>query len=302
MIEAIPNISEGRRQNVLQELEDSLTRADDVHLLNSSADPSHNRSVFTIAANANALSAALIDLFSIAIRHIDLRVHRGEHPRIGAIDVVPIVPLFETNMSACVDLAAVISRMIADRFKVPIFWYEYSATVSKRKKLENIRRGQFEGLADKLKAVEWKPDCGPTQPHPSAGACVIGARHPLVAFNVNLATENVFIAKRIARRIRERDGGLPSIKALGIKLTDRGLVQVSTNITDYKKTSIPKLLQTVEREAKKLGVRIAGTELIGLAPANAVMSPTTSEPYLEDLNQEQILEEQLSRHGYVSMP
>ena len=302
MVEAIPNISEGRRLNVLQELEDSLTTTDDVHLLNSSADASHNRSVFTIAADAKALSTAMINLFSVALRHIDLRVHEGEHPRIGAIDVVPIVPLFETDMSACIDLAATIGAKIAERFEIPIFWYESSATGNTRRKLEDIRRGQFEGLAKKLKDEEWKPDCGPHLPHPSAGACVIGARHPLVAFNVNLATENILIARRIAKRIRERDGGLPSIKALGIRLADRGLVQVSTNITNYKRTSIPKLLLTVEREAKKLGVRVAGTELIGLAPADAVISRTTSEPYFKGLNREQILEEQLSRHGCVSMP
>ena len=240
------------------------------HLLDWSADPSHNRSVFTMVGGRDDLAAAVLRLFTVAVEHIDLRRHRGEHPRIGAVDVVPFVPLGETPMDDCVDLARRVGHEVADRFGIPVFWYEEAAVNESRRPLEAIRRGQFEGFSAKMRAPGWSPDCGPATPHPSAGASAVGARAPLIAFNVNLTTDDVAAARRIAGKIRERDGGLPGVKALGIRLRHRGIAQVSTNVVDYRRSSLETVLDAVLREAAALGVEVGGTELVGLVPAEAL--------------------------------
>ena len=270
MIEVIPNVSEGRRGDVVEEIVEAIGAVTGAHLLDWSSDPSHNRAVFTLVGEASPVQQALLRLFEIAVARIDMRTHRGEHPRIGAVDVVPFVPLGATPTSACVDLARTVGAQVADRFDLPIFLYEQAATAEPRRRLEAVRRGQFEGLAEKLVDPGWRPDYGPRHPHPTAGATAVGARGPLIAFNVNLDTDNLAVARQIARRVRASDGGLPSVKALGVRLADRSLVQVSMNLTDYRRTSLSEAVARVTREAERLGVTVAETEVIGLVPQAAL--------------------------------
>ena len=294
-VEAVPNVSEGRRTEVLRELAAAADGVRGAHLLDWSADPSHNRSVFTMAGTADGLAAAVLRLFAVAVRHIDLRRHRGEHPRMGAVDVVPFVPLGNTPMGDCVDLARRVGRQVADRFDVPVFLYGEAAVDDRRRPLEAVRRGQFEGLAAKMHDPGWRPDCGAATPHPSAGASAIGARAPLIAFNVNLTTDDLDAARRIARRIRERDGGLPGVKALGIRLGHREIAQVSTNVVDYRRTSLEAVLDAVTREAGPLGVEVGGTEVVGLLPADALPSAGAERLRIDDFTPDRVLEVRLRR-------
>lgn len=297
IIEAVPNVSEGRRPHVLRELADAVSDVPGVRLLDSSADPSHNRSVFTMVGDGDGLTEAILRLFTVAIRCIDLRTHRGAHPRIGAVDVVPFVPLADTEMHTCVDLARTAGARVANRFGIPVFWYEDAATAEARRALEGLRRGQYEGLAEKMATPEWRPDCGPSIPHPTAGASAIGARRLLIAFNVNLATDDVAVAREIARRVRARDGGLPFVKALGLRLAHLGLVQVSLNLTDYRRTSLDRAFDAVAQEAAALGTRLAGSEVVGLVPADALVTPAARRLHLHGFTRDQVLEVKLGANG-----
>ncbi len=302
VIEAVPNVSEGRRPHVLRELADAISGTPGVRLLDSSADPSHNRSVFTMVGDPEGLTDAVLRLFAVAVRRIDLRGHRGVHPRIGAVDVVPFVPLADTAMHICVDLARTVGARVADRFGIPVFWYEQAATDAARRALEGLRRGQYEALADKMATREWRPDCGPAIPHQTAGASAFGARHPLIAFNVNLATDDVEVAREIARRVRARGGGLPFVKALGLRLAHLGLVQVSLNVTDYRRTSLDQAFDAVVREAAALGTTLAGTEIVGLVPADALVTPAARQLQLHGFTRDQVLEVRLRANGGSSPP
>jgi glutamate formiminotransferase len=293
VIEAVPNISEGRRTEVLKALSQAVTRVSDVFLLDQSADPSHNRCVLTIVGTANPLLDALLAIYDVASKDIDLRVHRGVHPRLGVVDVVPFVPLHDASMTDCVELARRLARAVAERFAVPVFLYGEAATRPERRALEMIRRGQFEGLTKKMANDVWRPDFGPSAPHPSAGASVVGAREPLIAFNVNLETDDVSAARAIARTIRERDGGLSGVKALGVRLEHRGLVQVSINLTDYETTPLHLVFGTVEREATQRGIGIVDTEIVGLVPMAAMAGVASDVLRLDPLSQNQVLETRL---------
>ena len=295
LVEAVPNVSEGRRTGILRELAAAAGGGRGARLLDWSADPSHNRSVFTMAGGADDLAAAVLRIFAVAVRHIDLRRHRGEHPRMGAVDVVPFVPLGDTPMGVCVDLARRVGRDVADRFGIPVFWYEEAAVDDRRRPLEAVRRGQFEGLPAKMRTPGWGPDCGPAAPHASAGASAVGARAPLIAFNVNLTTDDLSAARRIAGRIRERDGGLPGVKALGIRLAHRGIAQVSTNVVDYRRTSLGTVLDAVSREASALGVAIGGTEVVGLVPADALPSGGAERLRIDGFTPDRVLDVRLRR-------
>ena len=288
-------MSEGRRRAVLEELAAAASGVRGAHLLDWSADPSHNRSVFTLAGAAEPLAEAVLRLFAVAVRHIDLRRHGGEHPRIGAVDVVPFVPLGDTRMGDCVALARSVGREAAERFGIPVYWYEAAADDDRRRPLEAVRRGQFEGLAAKMRDPGWRPDCGPAAPHPSAGAAAVGARETLIAFNVNLTTDDVEAARRIARRIRARDGGLPGVKALGIRLAHRRAAQVSTNVTDYRRTPLRTVLDAVTREARALGVDVAGTEVVGLLPADALPAGGAERLRIDGFTSDRVLDVQLRR-------
>ena len=295
MIEAVPNISEGRRVEVVRAAIEAVEAAPGVRVLDWSSDASHNRSVVTVAGEADPLRGAMLRLFEVAARRIDLRLHRGVHPRIGAVDVVPFVPLGRTPMEACIELAHATARDVAERLQIPVLLYEAAATAPSRRALEHVRRGQFEGLGTKLAQPGWRPDYGPPQPHPSAGAAAIGARRPLVAFNVNLASDDLDIARRIARAVRASGGGLPEVKAMGVRLSapPRDFVQVSMNLTDYRRTPLAAALDRVAREAAREGVEIAGTELIGLVPREAIDGSSGGKPMLDVIPSDRTIEARL---------
>lgn len=268
-LECVPNVSEGRRPEVVARLAAAVTSAPGVRLLDLSSDPDHNRSVMTLAGEARDLRAGLLALYEAALSEIDLTRHEGVHPRVGAVDVVPFVPLEDTPMEAAVAAAGDLASEVADRFGLPVFLYERAARKPGRRLLADIRRGGFEGLPARLADPEWTPDFGPSRVHPTGGATVIGARFFLIAFNAVLDTPDVSIARAVARKVRESGGGLPAVRALGVFLASRGLAQVSMNLVDYRQTSVWSALKRVRQEAGALGARVVETELIGLMPEEA---------------------------------
>jgi glutamate formiminotransferase len=264
-----------------------------VQLLDHSSDASHNRSVFTLVGDAAALKAATLALFEEAIAAIDLRTQRGEHPRLGAVDVVPFVPIEGVTMQECVALAKEVGAAVADRFGVPVYLYEEASANPARKNLEDIRRGEFEGLATKMATAGWSPDFGPAAPHPSAGASVVGARMPLIAYNINLNTDRLDVAKKIAAAIRHSSGGLRHVKAMGVRVDGRNLAQVSMNLTNFQRTPMFRVFEMVRREAERYGVSILESEIVGLVPSAALISSAEFYLQLERFGPEQILENKL---------
>jgi glutamate formiminotransferase / 5-formyltetrahydrofolate cyclo-ligase len=293
IIESIPNVSEGRRAEVIARLADTVRTTPGVRLLDYSSDGSHNRSVFTLVGDADGVKRATLALVEQAVAAIDLRSHRGEHPRLGAIDVVPFVPIEGVTMAECVALAREVGAAVAERFGVPVYLYEEASADPARKNLEDIRRGEFEGLAEKMRRPEWRPDFGPAAPHPSAGAVVIGARMPLIAYNINLNTNRLDVAKKIAAAVRHSSGGLRYVKAAGFMLEDRGIAQVSMNLTNYEKTPIFRVFEMVRREAAHYGVTILDSEFVGLVPSAALFSTAEFYLQLERFAAEQVLENKL---------
>jgi glutamate formiminotransferase / 5-formyltetrahydrofolate cyclo-ligase len=295
IIESIPNISEGRRPDVIGRVADRVRATPGVRLLDHSSDASHNRSVFTLAGDAAALKEATLALFAEATEAIDLREHRGEHPRVGAVDVVPFVPIEGVTMADCVQLAKEVGAAVAERFGVPVYLYEEAATRSDRKNLEDIRRGEFEGLAEKMASPAWAPDFGPSAPHPTAGASVVGARMPLIAYNINLNTDRLDVAKKIAAAIRHSSGGLRYVKAMGVKVDDRNLAQVSMNLTNYEQTPMFRVFELVKREAERYGVSILESEIVGLVPSAALVDAAVYYLQLERFSGDQVLEKRLTQ-------
>jgi glutamate formiminotransferase len=294
LIECVPNVSEGRRAAVLADLASAVTSVAGVRLLDYSGDTSHNRSVFTLAGGRQPIFDAVLALYERAIAEIDLRSHRGAHPRLGAVDVVPFVPLAGgATMDECVSLAEEVGAEVAERFEIPVYLYEAAARHPARSRLEDVRRGGFEALASRMLLPEWAPDFGPARPHPTAGASAIGARQLLIAYNVNLATTDLGIARQIAAVIRERNGGLPGVKALGLRLEDRGIVQVSMNLTDHERTSMKRAYDAVAREAAAHQVGVLESEVIGLIPAAALGGATPEDLKLRDFTEGKILERRL---------
>jgi glutamate formiminotransferase len=293
IIECVPNVSEGRRPEVIQAFVAAIRSIPGVRLLDFSSDASHNRSVLTLAGDAAPLKAAVLALFEQATAAIDLRTHTGEHPRLGAVDVVPFVPIEGASMADCVVLAKETAQEVAARFAVPVFLYEDASANPARKNLEDIRRGEFEGLTDKMTRPEWRPDYGPALPHPSAGASVIGARMPLIAYNINLATDRLDVAKKIAAAIRQSSGGFRFVKAMGITLEERRIVQVSMNLTNYEKTPMYRVFEVVKREAARYGVNVLESEIVGLVPAAALVAAAEHYLQLEGFRRDQVLETRL---------
>jgi glutamate formiminotransferase len=293
IIECVPNVSEGRRQDVINRLTDTLKAVPGLRVLDVQSDASHNRSVFTLAGDAAAMTAGIPRLFEGAIAAIDLTTHRGEHPRLGAVDVTPFIPIDGVTMAECVALAKSIAAEVASRFSLPVYLYEDASSNPERKNLEDIRRGEFEGLAAKMARPGWAPDFGPAIPHPTAGASVIGARMPLIAYNINLDTDRLDVAKKIASAIRMSSGGLRYVKAMGIPLEDRGIVQVSMNLTNYEKTPIFRVFDLVKREAARYGVNVLESEIVGLVPAAALRQSIEYYLQLERFSGEQVLENKL---------
>ena len=293
LIECVPNVSEGRRRDVIDRLASSIERVAGVRLLDRSSDPAHNRSVFTFAGDPPAVADAVLALFETAVAAIDLRSHSGAHPRLGAVDVVPFIPISGATMTDCVALAGTTGATVASRFQIPVFLYEEAAATDARRNLADIRRGEFEGLAAKLALPEWQPDYGPSRPHLTAGATVIGARAPLIAFNVNLTTGRLETAKAIAAAVRYSSGGLPFVKALGISLEHRGVVQVSMNLTNYEKTPIVRVFEAVRQEAARHGTSVLESEIVGLVPESALPPDPEQSLQLAGFNPNQVLEHRL---------
>ncbi len=271
LVESVPNFSEGRRLDVVERLADAVSSVAGVHLLDRTSDASHNRSVFTMAGDAGVVVDALERAVAVAVHEIDMDQHWGEHPRIGAVDVVPFVPLGDTTMDDCVRLARAFGRRIASRFDLPVYLYAAAALRPDRVKLADVRRGQYEGLKTDIATAGREPDFGPARMHPSAGAVAVGARPFLIAYNINLASDDLGLAKRIARRVRESGGGLPKLQASGFFIEELRCAQVSMNVLDFQVTQLWRVWETVKAEAGADDVDLAESELIGLAPLAALL-------------------------------
>lgn len=295
LIEAIPNISEGRREAVIEDIAHAVVAIPGVTLLDRSSDGSHNRTVLTMAGDAPALREAARALYDRALAAIDLRSHQGEHPRLGAVDVLPFVPLDGATMADCIALARDVAADVASRHGLPVYLYEEAATVPARRNLEDIRRGEFEGLGAKMASADWAPDFGPAAPHATAGATVIGARAALIAYNINLATDRLDVAKRIAAAVRHSSGGLRYVKAMGVMLEDRRLAQVSMNLTNYEKTPIPRVFEFVKREAARYGVGVLDSEIVGLVPQAALLAAAEYFLQIEGFKPDLVLENRLRK-------
>jgi glutamate formiminotransferase len=287
VIECVANFSEGRDRATVAAIEDAVRSVAGVRVLRSEMDTDHNRSVITFAGPPDAVAEGALRGIGIAVQRIDLRKHAGVHPRMGAADVVPFVPLQGATLAECVAIARWTGQEVWERFKVPVYFYEAAALSSDRRLLENCRRGGFE-------SPRIAPDVGGPALHPSAGACIIGARKLLIAFNVNLKTDDVRVALEIARKIRASSGGMPFVKALGLSLAGRGLVQVSMNLTDFEQTPLHQVFDAVRREAAERGVEIAGSEIIGLVPKKALEDAAAHYLQCENFDSGLVLENRLA--------
>jgi glutamate formiminotransferase / 5-formyltetrahydrofolate cyclo-ligase len=293
IIECVPNFSEGRDPEKIQRIIAPFQGKEGVKLLDVQKDPDHNRLVATVVGEPMALKKTILESVGVAVEVIDLRTHQGQHPRMGAVDVIPFIPVKNIKMEEAVGLSKEVARSIWELYRLPVFLYEASAQTPERKDLSNIRQGQFEGMASKIKSPQWKPDFGESEIHPTAGVVAVGARMPLVAFNVNLNTDKIEIADRIAKAVRHKSGGLRYCKAIGVALQDRGLVQVSMNMTDFTKTPLYRAMELVRMEAKRYGVTVGGSEIVGLVPMEALLDTTAYYLGLEDFSPEQVLENRL---------
>lgn len=290
IVECVPNFSEGRNLEVIEKIISPFIKTEGVKLLDYSPDKDHNRVVVTAMGEPESVKNAMVEAAGIALREIDLNKHRGEHPRMGAVDVVPFIPVKNFTMEEAVALAKETAKEMADKYNLPIYLYEKAAASPARENLANIRKGEFEGFGEKIKKPEWKPDFGPDSIHPTGGAAVVGARMPLIAFNVNLNTGNLEIANKIARCVRHISGGLRYVKAIGVDLKDKGIVQVSMNMTDYTKTALYRAFEMIRFEARRYGVDIAGSEIIGLTPMEALIDTAVYYLRIEGFNMKQVLE------------
>jgi len=290
IIESVPNFSEGRSPEKIEMIINSFRDKDGVKLLDFQSDPDHNRLVVTVVGEPGSLKSSLIAAVGVAVREIDMRQHKGQHPRMGAVDVVPFIPVKNVSMAETVAFSKEVAGEISKKYKLPVFLYEESARRSERLNLADIRKGQFEAMADKIKLPDWEPDFGPQEIHPTAGVTAVGARMPLVAFNINLGTDDLAIADDIARKVRHTSGGLRYCKGIGVELKERGIVQVSMNMTDYTKTALYRSFELVRMEAGRYGVSVVGSEIVGLVPMAALIDTAAYYLGLENFSTEQVLE------------
>ncbi|MEF8725428.1 MAG: glutamate formimidoyltransferase [Candidatus Bipolaricaulota bacterium] len=293
ILESVPNYSVGTDERIIEKIVEPFKRHDDVKLLDYSADPDHNRLVVTNVGSPDGLFESTLESIGIAVDRIDMNEHTGEHPRMGAVDVVPFTPVRNVTMEEAVELAKRLGKEAGNRFDLPVYLYEEAATKPERKNLAEIRKGEFEGFSEKITRPKWKPDFGPDKIHPTAGVTAIGARKPLVAFNVNLRTDELTIARDIARKIRHSNGGLRYCKAMGVDLEARGVVQVSMNMTDYTQTSLQQAFELIRVEANRHGVEIKGSEIVGLVPSDALIEVAKHYLRLEDFSADQVIENRL---------
>jgi glutamate formiminotransferase len=299
LIECVPNFSEGRRPEVVDEIVRAIGQIDGVTVLDHSRDETHNRSVVTFAGSAEPVVRAATAGVGRALELIDMEQHTGAHPRIGAVDVIPFVPLGGTRIEECVDLARRFGEQIATRFDLPVYLYGDAALRPERRRLAHVRRGQYEAVRDEIATnPERAPDFGPARIHPRGGAVAVGARKPLIAFNVNLRTDDLALAIRIASTIRESSGGLPAVQAMGVLLENPGMppmAQVSMNLVDWERTGISDVVREIRRLAREAGTDIDHCELIGLAPTGALLEVAADTLGLADFSPDQALELRMAR-------
>ena len=272
IIECVPNFSEGRDLEKIDQIVAPFRIKAGVKLLDYSNDEDHNRLVVTLVGEPEALYEAIVEAVGVAVRLIDLNQHTGQHPRMGAVDVIPFIPIKNTSMEEAIELSKKVAAKVAEIYHLPVFLYE------------------FEGMAEKIKLPEWQPDFGPAERHPTAGTVAIGARMPLVAYNINLSTDNLEIATKIAKNIRHINGGLRYVKAMGVELKERNITQVSINMTDYTRTALYRAFELVRIEARRYGVTIVGSEIIGLVPMEALIDTASYYLGLENFSMQQVLE------------
>ena len=289
-MECVPNFSEGRDLQKIDKIVAPFRGKQGVKLLDYSNDEDHNRLVVTVVGEPEPLRDAVLEAIGVAVELIDLNHHQGQHPRMGAVDVVPFIPIRNVTMEEAVALSKEVGKEVAKRYNLPVFLYEKSASAPHRENLAAVRKGEFEGMAEKIKQPEWHPDFGLAERHPTAGTVAIGARMPLVAYNINLNTPSLEIAHDIAKKIRFIGGGLRYCKAMGVELKDRGITQVSINMTDYTRTALYRAFELVSVEARRYGVSIVGSEIIGLVPMEALIDTASYYLGLENFSMEQVLE------------
>lgn len=289
-MECVPNFSEGRDLQKIDKIVAPFRGKQGVKLLDYSNDEDHNRLVVTVVGEPEPLRDAVLEAIGVAVELIDLNHHQGQHPRMGAVDVVPFIPIRNVTMEEAVALSKEVGKEVAKRYNLPVFLYEKSASAPHRENLAVVRKGEFEGMAEKIKQPEWHPDFGLAERHPTAGTVAIGARMPLVAYNINLNTPSLEIAHDIAKKIRFIGGGLRYCKAMGVELKDRGITQVSINMTDYTRTALYRAFELVRVEARRYGVSIVGSEIIGLVPMEALIDTASYYLGLENFSMEQVLE------------
>lgn len=292
LIECVPNFSEGRRREVIEAIAAEISRTPQARLLDVQADESHNRCVLSFVGPPDAVGAAALAAAGRAVELIDMNAHRGEHPRLGAVDVIPFIPVADVTMEECVAAARALGRQIWERLRVPVFYYAEAAARPERRRLPDIRKGEYEGLAARLADPAWAPDVGEPRAHPTAGVTVVGARRPLIAYNVNLTTGDVDVARRIARAVRESSGGLVNVQAMGVT-SEHGLAQVSMNLLDYTTTPVHRAFELVRAEAARYGTDILESEIVGLIPLDAIADVARHYLRLAEFERDQILEAKL---------
>ena len=293
IVECVPNFSEGRDLDKVEKIVSAFRGKDGVKLLDYSSDQDHNRTVVTVVGEPEALKKAVVEAAKLAMELIDLNKHEGQHPRMGAVDVIPFIPIKNVEMEEAIEMSKAVGKILGEELNFPVFLYEKSASAPHRENLAQVRKGQFEGMAEKIKEPEWHPDFGPAERHPTAGTVAVGARMPLVAFNVNLNTADLAIATQIGKNVRYVNGGLRFVKAMGVELHERHITQVSMNLTDYTRTAIYRVFELIRIEARRYGVSIVGSEVVGLIPMAALID--TAEYYLgiENFSMDQVLESRI---------
>lgn len=293
IVECVPNFSEGVSQDIVEKILDEARNVSGVTLLDSSMDKDHNRSVVTFIGSVEGVEQASFNMVRKACELIDMRTHKGEHPRMGAVDVMPFIPIKNVDMDECIQIAKRVGQKIGSELDIPVYLYEQAASTKTRMNLADVRKGQYEGFFEKIKQPEWKPDFGPEEVNEKSGCMAVGARVPLVAYNVNLDTSDINVATNIGKIVRHIGGGLRYVKAMGVTLEERNIVQVSMNLVNYEKTAIYRAFEMVKMEAKRYGVSVVGSEIIGLVPAKALMDTAAYYLQLEDFKEDQVLENRL---------
>lgn len=294
IIECVPNCSEGRNKEVIEYIADAVRAVPGVVITDYSSDESHNRSVFTIVGDPDQMAEAAFQFAKACVEKIDMTKHEGAHPRMGAVDVIPFTPVKDVSMEECIELSKKVAERIWTELGMPVTLYEESCTAPHRRNLAAIRKGQFEAMPEKLKDPQWHPDYGNQEIHPTAGIVAVGARFPLVAFNINLSTSDIEIANKIAKTIRESSGGMKWIKAIGVMLEDRNIAQVSINMINYTKTPMYRVFENVRFEAERYGVQIVGSEVIGVVPMDAMIDAAEYYLKVENFDKDrQIMEKHL---------